>query len=234
MDEKPGPDDIKELYARFGLAYYHAEVLHRGLCNLYCASQIPPDGPVTRPRVEEHLRRAFETTLGQLLLKLQPILPPTLVPKLERAVERRNFLAHHFWYERSNLMMSLRGVEDLVNELAEDTELFSQLDTEIEELFRTLHSRVGLTPEILPFVLADVLSGKGLEPLNQQRKPKKWRQLRQYLTFRLPRAAVILSFKPTTVPSGSSAMLAWGGRLTIKSIRLGPQPRNLSACFLSE
>ena len=69
--------------------------------------------------------------------------------------------------------MSLREVEDLVNELAEDTELFSQLDAEIEKLFRPQHSRVGLTPEILPFVLADALSGKGLEPLNQQRKPKK-------------------------------------------------------------
>ena len=77
---EPTSDDVKEVYARFGLAYYHAEVLYRGLCNLYCALQVPPDGPVTRYRVEEHLRTAFEMTLGQLLPRLETILPPPLVP----------------------------------------------------------------------------------------------------------------------------------------------------------
>src|SRR5262245_50563117 len=89
----PTGDDIKEVYACFGLAYYHAEVLHRGLCNLYSFAQAPSNGPITRPRVEEHFRTAFETTLGQLLVKLQPILPLAIFPKLELAVERRNFLA---------------------------------------------------------------------------------------------------------------------------------------------
>lgn len=56
---EPTSEEVKELYARFGLAYYLAEVLHRGLCNLYCLSQLPEVGPVTRPRVEEHLRTAF-------------------------------------------------------------------------------------------------------------------------------------------------------------------------------
>ena len=103
---EPTSEEVKELYARFGLAYYLAEVLHRGLCNLYCLSQIPAGGPVTRPRVEEHLRTAFETTLGQLIRKLQPVLHSALLPQLERAVDRRNFIAHHFWYERSPLMRS--------------------------------------------------------------------------------------------------------------------------------
>ncbi len=116
---EPTSEEVKEVYARFGLAYYLAEVLHRGLCNLYCVSQLPAGGPVTRPRVEEHLRTAFETTLGQLVKKLQHMLPPALVPELERAVERRNFIAHHFWYERSYMMRSARGIEDLVNELGE-------------------------------------------------------------------------------------------------------------------
>jgi hypothetical protein len=57
-------DEVKEVYARFGLAYYMAEVVHRGLCNLCCASRTPKDGPIIGPRVEEHLRTAFETTLG--------------------------------------------------------------------------------------------------------------------------------------------------------------------------
>jgi hypothetical protein len=170
---EPTSDDIKEVYARFGLAYYLAEALHRGLCNLYCAFQIPPGGPVTRPRVEEHLRTAFETTLGQLLPKLQPMLPPSLVPQLERAVQRRNYLAHYFWYERIHLMTSLSGIEELVNELAGDADLFSQVDAEIEKLMEPLHARMGLSAELLSLALAETMGGKELEPLNQQRKPKK-------------------------------------------------------------
>jgi hypothetical protein len=170
---EPTSDDVKEVYARFGLAYYMAEALHRGLCNLYCASQMPPDGPVTRPRVEEHLRTAFETTLGQLLPKLQPVLPSTLVPKLELAVERRNFIAHYFWYERIRLMMSVGGLEEMVNELSADTDLFSEMDAEIQKLLEPFHSRMGLTQEHLSLALAETMSGKDLEPLNQQRRPKK-------------------------------------------------------------
>ena len=94
---EPTSDDVKEVYARFGLAYYHAEVLYRGLCNLYCASQVPPTGPMTRHRVEEHQRIASEMTLGQLLPRLDPILPPPLQERLADALERRNFIAHHFW-----------------------------------------------------------------------------------------------------------------------------------------
>jgi hypothetical protein len=47
---EPTSDDLKEVYARFGLAYYLAEALHRGLCNLYTASRMPPSGQVARAR----------------------------------------------------------------------------------------------------------------------------------------------------------------------------------------
>lgn len=84
--QEPDSEDIKEVYARFGLAYYHAECLHRGLCNLYSLTQLPPNGPVTAPRLEEHLRDAFNSTLGQIVRFLEPQFPPALWPKLEQAI----------------------------------------------------------------------------------------------------------------------------------------------------
>lgn len=170
---EPSDDDVKDVYAHFGLTYYLAEVLHRGLCNLYCASQLPPGGPATRPRVEEHLRNAFGTTLGQLREKLRPLLPSELVPRLELALERRNFIAHRFWYERVHMMSNLSRIAEMQNELADDAALFSEVDGEIEKLMQPLHSRMGLTPELLSVSLEETKSGKHLEPLNQQRKPKK-------------------------------------------------------------
>lgn len=172
---EPTSDDVKEVYARFGLAYYHAEVLYRGLCNLYCESQVPPSGPVTRHRVEEHLRTASEMTLGQLLPRLQTILPPELNERMAVALERRNFIAHHFWYEHAHLMPSLSGIESMVAELTQDTDLFRELDKEVEKIIEPLHTRVRMTPEFIVTVLEEIKSGKAeaLEPLHGQRMPKK-------------------------------------------------------------
>jgi hypothetical protein len=172
----PTSEDVKEVYARFGLAYYHAEVLYRGLCNLYCASQVPPAGPVTRYRVEEHLRTASEMTLGQLLTRLETtLLPPLLLERLAIALERRNFIAHHFWYERIHLIATLPGIEAMLTELAQDTELFQELDGEVENIVGPLHARVGLTPEILVQSFNDIKTGKAgaLDPLHSQRMPRK-------------------------------------------------------------
>ncbi len=170
---EPTSDDVKEVYARFGLAYYLAEALHRGLCNLYCLSQIPASGPVIRPRVEEHLLTAFETTLGQLLMQLQPVLPDALIPQLKRAVQRRNFLAHHFWYERIHLMTTIGGIHGLLRELASDTELFSEMDAKVEKLTEPLKARLGISPDQFSVALAATLAGNEMEPLNKQRKPKR-------------------------------------------------------------
>jgi hypothetical protein len=169
----PSDDPVKEVYARFGLAYYHCEVLHRCLCNFYCFSQLPAAGPVTGPRVEEHLQTAFDSTLGQLLERLKPVLPPPLLPKLQVALERRNFIAHRFWYERIHLMTSIDGIQAMVEELSLDSELFSELDKEVEKLTEPFHARLGVTPELFDRALAETLSGTACEPLIEQRKPKK-------------------------------------------------------------
>ncbi|HWB82928.1 MAG TPA: hypothetical protein VG675_02225 [Bryobacteraceae bacterium] len=166
-------DDVKEVYARFGLAYYHAEVLYRGLCNLYCASQVPPMGPVTRYRMEEHLRTASEMTLGQLLPRLETVLPASLLERLAEALERRNFIAHRFWFERIHLFATLSGIEAMVTELAHDTELFQDLDREVERITEPFHVRIGLTPELSVTAFNEVKRGEVVDPLHSQRMPRK-------------------------------------------------------------
>jgi hypothetical protein len=39
--DDPADDLVREMYARFGLAYYYSEVLHRGLCNIYAMIDFP-------------------------------------------------------------------------------------------------------------------------------------------------------------------------------------------------
>jgi bd-type cytochrome oxidase subunit I len=141
--QQPREEDIKELFARFGLAYYHAECLHRDLCNLYAALKIPVQGPATRLRVEEHLRDAFESTLGRIVQLLRPTFPAELLPRLDKAIEQRNLLAHHFWYERAHLMGSVSGVEEMIAELSGFTELFQESDKEVDKLMAPHNARIA-------------------------------------------------------------------------------------------
>ncbi len=227
-DSEPESDDIKEVYARFGLAYYQAEVLHRGLCNLYSLLQVPSAGPITRPRIEEHLRTAFESTLGQLLERLAPpLLPARLIPRLRVALERRNFLAHHFWFERIHLMPSIKGIETMLNELASDTELFRELGKEIEKLVVSLYSRIGLTQELFARAVNKVAAGLDCEPLNQQRKPGKKETIINVFYAPTSSGNSVLVFQSADRVSGNFVMRGWDGVLTTTLTRCGPRQRNL-------
>jgi hypothetical protein len=161
------------VYAQFGLAYYLSEVLHRGLCNLYLLVHLPEDGRITRPRVEEHFSAAEGTTLGQLILKLQEFVSEPLFSQLQHAAKRRNFIAHHFWFECIHLLGSRRGVVTLLEDLDKDAQLFCEMDEEIQRLSEPLKPKLGLPEEIFDQALAEVLAGQPLEPITKQRKLKK-------------------------------------------------------------
>src|SRR6266478_4591406 len=102
IDDEPDDDLIREVYARFGLAYYQSECLHRELCMILAWSGLPAHDLITRPRVEERLAQAFSLTLGDVAVKLLGVLPAELNAELQEAVEARNFLAHQFWFERAH------------------------------------------------------------------------------------------------------------------------------------
>ncbi len=81
------------MYARFGLAYCHSEVLHRSLCIILAMSDLPRREMITQPRIEEQLARAFTLTLGEVIIKLSGKIPGEYSEKLEDVREKRNFLA---------------------------------------------------------------------------------------------------------------------------------------------
>jgi hypothetical protein len=50
--------------------------------------------------------------------------------------------------ERSHLMPSRSGIESMVAELLQDTELFQELDREVEKIIEPLHAQVGLARKL--------------------------------------------------------------------------------------
>jgi len=168
---EPTDEDIKEVYARFGLAYYMGEVLHRGVCHLYLGLRTPDHG-VTGPRIDELMREAYSETLGGIFGKVRHALSDELASRLASAVEKRNYLAHHFWFEQVHMLSSAEGAAALVEQLARTVAEFDQINVEIERLARADLHRRGITDEMLEKSFAEV-SREPMEPLPTQRRLKK-------------------------------------------------------------
>ena len=166
-------DLIKEVFAQFGAAYYHSEVLHRGLCNIYALATFDKAEDITRPRIEEKLALAFSLTLGQIVEKTKGLFPSDLQWRLEVALDKRNYLAHHFWFERNPLMFSEPGLLELREELLELADLFSELDEAITEYFKPKRQAMGVTNELIQESFDKLIAGEPDEPLISQRLLKK-------------------------------------------------------------
>jgi hypothetical protein len=164
---------IKETYCLYGLAYYQSEVLHRGLCNAYAFLTFQDVSHITRARFEEKLSEAFSMTLGQLIAHIKDLFPHSIQSRLDKSLEQRNFLAHHFWFDRVHLMYSPRNLLGLHGELSSFASYFEDLDTDINEFLRPIRERVGVTDEVIETEHDALMMGEIEEPLLSQRKLKK-------------------------------------------------------------
>lgn len=192
LTNEPTDDLVREMYARFGLAYYHSEVLHRGLCIILAMSDLPRRDLITRPRVEEHLAHAFSLTLGDVITQLDGKVPAEYSTKLAEVREMRNFLAHHFWFDRAHLMFRADHIHELIYELDGYTEVFSRLDEETSAWLHAQQTELGLTEDILQEYLNRILSGEGEEPLpgkgvvkEREKKLKRKQRLSRVWEFEL-------------------------------------------------
>ncbi|NKQ36445.1 MAG: hypothetical protein HF973_12610 [Chloroflexi bacterium] len=170
-------DLTKEVYARFGLAYYLGEVLHRGLCNAYTLLSFEKADHITRSRFEEKLAYAFSLTLGQIIKEVKEFLPSELDEQLQFALKKRNFLAHHFWYERIHLMGNKQGLVQMLYELDDMSQLFSDLDRKVNENLESRRIELGVTDEVINSLMIELTSGITEEQLIPQRRLKKQERL---------------------------------------------------------
>jgi hypothetical protein len=198
----PTDDLVREMYARFCRAYYHSEVLHRGLCISFAMIDLPRRDMITRSRVEERLAYAFSLTLGDVIKELLGKIPIEFSTRLEEGLDTRNFLAHHFWFERAHLMFRADHIHKLIEELDGYTQLFTRLDEDTSLWFKGKKQELGLTEEVLQDCLAQILSGQVEEPLprkdivrNLQKKLKRKQRLIHVWEFSLPESGKPLVFE---------------------------------------
>jgi|WetSurMetagenome_2_1015567.scaffolds.fasta_scaffold00300_15 hypothetical protein len=157
-------EHVKTVYAHFGLAVYLSQVLEHGLVNaLVFLDLLPRRAGHSVPKQEwlkefdAFMGRHFETTLGMLIRSLRGVIsvPQDLQSLLADALYKRNFLAHHYFRERSAEFMTKNGRDEMILELQEAQALFNRADGKLNEAVRPVRERIGLTDEQLEKHFAD-------------------------------------------------------------------------------
>jgi hypothetical protein len=162
----PEKEEVREVYARFGLAVYAAQCLEHGLVNAFIYLDLLPNkrgnlefeewGRLVDVFAAEH----FEHTLGKMISHLKTLvkIPPTLTDSLSDALSRRNWLIHHYFRERATDFLSSSGRIEMIKELDKMTEIFRNADALLEELFEPVREKYGITDEALARSEADLRS----------------------------------------------------------------------------
>jgi len=221
-DDEPRDELIKEVFARFGTAYYESECLYRGLCNLYVLATFKSKSDITGPRIEEKFSKAFKITLGKILDEIKGLLPYKLFDRLQHAVNSRNFLAHHFWFERCHLMFSKAGLEKILSELLKLEALFDDLDKEIETFIYPKIKEFGIE-DFIQKAFSEALAGKAgeWEPLMTRRPLKKRKRILRAWDVQMQEGtALIFQFEDGSLWQFCDVGLGW-----TRYEKLGPKWR---------
>jgi hypothetical protein len=167
MDDES--EHTKEVYARFGLAVYFAQVLEHGLVNaLVILDLIPSRRHLARSRdewgitVDAFMDRHFETTMGRLLNAFREVtaVPADVDGLLQDALERRNWLAHDFFRERAVEFLSCTGREQMLQEVDECRTRFEAADKRLEAIVGPLRREASITDAILEAEYQFLMTGR--------------------------------------------------------------------------
>ncbi len=155
----PAPDfdneQVREVYSRFGLAMFMAQVLEHGIVNALLVLRFLPTmkDHADRSSWEEAFERFYDAelarTFGNMVRALEQtgVLSPDLVERLRAAKVHRDRLAHRFFREHDTDFMTRSGRTKMIAECEELIELFQGIDREVEGIVAPQRTRFGITPE---------------------------------------------------------------------------------------
>jgi len=160
----PESEQIRELYALYGLAMNVAQNLERELAMLLAV--FDSAGLMTAWDYDARLAENFDSTFGTLATRFQDLSKlqyEELNARLSKAVGDRNDLAHHYFWDRAVQFNSSNGRAQMIAELDAMRERFEALDEELTALARECAGRRGMSAEALKAnkaaCIAELLSG---------------------------------------------------------------------------
>nr|BFD87079.1 hypothetical protein StreXyl84_64800 [Streptomyces sp. Xyl84] len=121
------------VYARYGFAMYGANVVETNLIHARATERIILARTEGR-RIKDPWEKHKSDTMKDLIKKIAPltVADPNLEADLVRVSERRNYLAHQFWFDRTEELFSTSGRNRMLTDLEQDIHLFSEVNARLD------------------------------------------------------------------------------------------------------
>ncbi len=150
---------------------------------------------MTRPRLEEKIAYSYFQTFGQLVHELEAEVPKDLFRKLTTVCEKRNYLAHRFWFEQAGSMTTATGIGEMIAMLGEMQDQFEKVDSEVEELYVPKLHEIGVTNEDLQESFEKVLRNEDTNQSLSQRDLRKQESLVRVWQIGMTKDSHVLVFE---------------------------------------
>ena len=156
---------IREVYSRYGLAMYQAQVLEHGMVNAVIIARMLPimRSHPDRSAWEDAFDRAYDVelskTFGNMLRAIEPLgVPMDLVQRLRCAKIERDRLAHRFFREHDEDFLGAAGRTKMIAECEDAIETFTKTDADLEHFIRPQRERHGITSDWVEGHLAEAMA----------------------------------------------------------------------------
>lgn len=163
MDEDIDPESwlAREVYATYGLAMFHAQVLENGIINLILWSGVSDRAYLSTEQTDSAISELLTKTMGTIkkLLITRRADIAHLEGELAKAVSLRNFLAHQYFRERSAAGMVDEGRRRMLAELQEAVAFFQAVDALLEPLTMKLVRARGISDQQMAETMDEVRQG---------------------------------------------------------------------------
>ena len=152
--------DEKEMFAFYGLASFNAQCAEKALVNFAMGYKLVDDSALTQEQWLELYDRLNSNTFGRLLgqIKKRVNLPDTLLVHLDETLQKRNWLAHDFFYDYAIHMTDYDGRVQMISQLQSLITMFQIADRAIEKLSSIVWQQFGIDEAWIQKEMANQLS----------------------------------------------------------------------------
>jgi len=150
---------IREVYAKYGLAMYSAQCIETSLVNLLVSLKLKDKEKITRYDIDLFTEKNYEKTLGGLIhsLKQTMKISENLETELKELLDTRNYLAHHYFRVKAIDFMKKDGRQRMLSELESTISKLENGDKKIDLIASVIYKQYGITNEMVNKIIEDLL-----------------------------------------------------------------------------
>jgi hypothetical protein len=172
LDEYENEDDNGQhrlIYAFFGLAIYHIQVLEETFSYMLWTDRILKNKIKTGKDIREIIDAVENSkkTMGNFINEIQQsyILSEDLIEKLKSILEKRNYLIHKYFKLEIQKCYSSLGRKEMLEYFGNFIDETIEIDSELNNYFSKYKDRMGVTKEKIDELVQQMIS----EELNREK-----------------------------------------------------------------